>query len=328
MQKTYNWGIIGLGWIAAKFAEGLKSTSKGRLLAVASRDKKKADAFASLYDVPIAYGSYEEIVKNKEIDIIYIATPHTLHCENTLMCLENKIPVLCEKPFAINSSEVYRMIKKAKENNVFLMEAMWTAFLPSLKKVKQVIETGRLGKIQFIRADFGINPGFNPEGRLFNLNLGGGSLLDVGIYPAFLSLEILGMPLEIKAMGTIGKTGVDENCGFIFKYSGGQICTLFSSIVTRSGIDAVISGEKAKIVMHSLFFMPTTLTLITNDGEITDITPSYTGNGYNYEAEEAMLCLDNKETESRIMSHKKSESLIKILDLIRQECGIFYPGHD
>jgi predicted dehydrogenase len=328
MHKKYNWGIIGLGWIAAKFAEGLQSTENGQLCAVASRDKKKAEEFASQYNVPVAYGSYEELAEDKNIDIVYIATPHNLHCENTIMCLERNIPVLCEKPFAINSVEVKKMIAKAIEKNVFLMEAMWTAFLPSLKKVKETVQSGALGKIQFLRADFGIKPERNPEGRFFNPRLGGGSLLDVGIYPAYLALELLGKPNEVKALAYVGNTGVDENCGFIFSYSGGQIATLFSSIVARTGIDAMIAGENAKIVMHSHFFMPTSVSLITNDGEVTDLTPDFKGNGYNYEAEEVMHCLENGLGESHIMSHKKSIELIELLDEIRIKCGIRYPDHD
>lgn len=328
MHRKFNWGIIGIGGIAAKFAEGLQTTTNGNLLAVASRDKKKAEVFASRFNVPVAYGKYEEIIKNKEIDIIYIATPHNLHFENTMMCLENNIPVLCEKPFAINSNEVKKMISKAREKNVFLMEALWTAFLPSIIKVKEVIKNGDLGKIHFIRADFGIQPERNPNGRHFDIKLGGGSLLDVGIYPAFLALELLGKPKEIKAMASIGTTGVDENCGYMFKYPDGQIATLFSSIAARSGIDAMIVGEKARIFIHSHFFMPTLVSLITNDGKIIDITPKYIGNGYNYEADEVMNCIETKKNESSIMSHNKSIELIEILDEIRKQCEIRYPDHD
>ncbi len=328
MKKIYNWGIMGLGGIATKFAEGLCSVPDGCLYAVASRTQKKADEFAGKFNVPIAYGDYESMVKDSHVDIIYIATPHTEHCNNTMLCLENKKAVLCEKPFAINSIEVKKMVDKAKENNVFLMEAMWTACLPSIKKVKEVIKSGAIGNIKLIRADFGILAPKDPTNRLFNLKLGGGSLLDVGIYPVFLALELLGKPTNIKAFASIGKTGVDENCGIVFQYEKGHLASLFSSIIARTGIDAQIIGDKGKIHLHSLFFMPTKISLIKGENSPIDITPTYIGNGYNYEATEAINCLKNDIIESELMSFEKSRILMEVLDQIRNECGIFYPGHD
>ncbi|MBN2613644.1 MAG: Gfo/Idh/MocA family oxidoreductase [Bacteroidales bacterium] len=326
-MKVYNWGIIGLGFIAAKFAEGLSCLPNAKLFAVASRNKKKAENFAARYHVPHAYGSYKEIVENKQIDIIYIATPHTLHCENTLMCLENKIPVLCEKPFAINLTEVKKMVTKAGEMKTLLMEAMWTAYLPSVKRIKETIASGIIGDIELIRADFGFKADKNPEGRLFNPELGGGSLLDVGIYPAYLALEFLGVPDQVKALASFGHTGVDENCAFIFKYPHGQLASLYSSIIAKTSIDAMITGTDGGIYLHSDFFMPARISLI-KDGTDTEITPKYKGNGYNYEAEEAMKCLSEGKTESELMKHHKSLQLIETLDRIRKECGIRYPKHD
>jgi predicted dehydrogenase len=327
MRKTYHWGIVGLGWIAEKFAEGLQVLPDAQLIAVASRTQRKADEFAGRFGAKHAYGNYTEILADKDIDIIYIATPHTLHCENTLMCLEEGFPVLCEKPFAINSSEVKKMIAKSQEKGILLMEALWTAFLPSIKKVKEIINEGLIGKVELIRADFGILADNDPYKRWFNMELGGGSLLDVGIYPAYLALEILGRPAKIKALASVGSTGVDENCGFVFQYQGGEIASLYSSIIAKTGIDAVITGNKGNIHIHSNFFMPTTVSLMLNN-TIKDITPEYTGNGYNYEAAEAMKCLEKGLTESISMNHDKSMLLMEILDGIRKECGIRYPTHD
>ncbi len=326
-MKTFNWGIIGLGGIAEKFAEGLSFLPNAKLFAVASRSKEKASKFAARYQVPHAYGSYEEIVQNKDIDIIYIATPHTLHCENTLMCLDHHIPVLCEKPFAMNTGQVKQMIDKAHKNKVLLMEAMWTAYLPSIRRIKETIKTGVIGEVKLIRADFGILADKNPSGRLFNMELGGGSLLDVGIYPTYLAMEFLGKPKFMKAIASKGITGVDESCAFIFQYPGGQLASLYSSIIAKTGIDAMITGTKGNIYMHGDFFMPARISLI-QQGIETELTPKYTGNGYNYEAEEAMNCLETGRKESKLMTHHKSLQLMEILDEIRKESGIRYPKHD
>ena len=328
MSKKFNWGIIGLGQIAESFADDLKLLPEARLFAVASRNQQKADLFAEKYDAPYAYGCYEDIVKNKELDIIYIATPHSLHCENTIMCLESKIAVLCEKPLAINSVEVKKMITCSKENNTFLMEAMWTRFLPSIEKLLELIEQKVIGNTQLIRADFGIKAPKDMNNRLFNINLGGGSLLDVGIYPVFLSLLILGMPSFIEAVASICPTGADENCGITLKNNKGQIASLFSSIVARTGIEAEIIGDDGRILLHSEFYRPTMLSIIRQDGSIETIEPQCTGNGFTYEAAEVMNCLKKGTIESKKMSHSVSLQLMEVLDKIRKKSGIHYPNHD
>jgi predicted dehydrogenase len=328
MGRIYNWGIIGLGNIAETFAGDLELLPNANLYAVASRSQQKADLFAKKHGATHAYGCYEDIVNNKNIDIIYIATPHSLHFENTAMCLTNRIPVLCEKPLAINSAEVKRMITLSKANGTFLMEAMWTMFLPSIEKTLELVNEKAIGNIKIVRADFGIRAKKDVNNRLYNNALGGGSLLDVGIYPVFLSLLLLGMPSFIKAAAHIGPTNVDESCGITMKYDNGQIASLFSSIVARTGIEAEIIGEGGRIKLHSLFFMPTKLTLIRENARPEIIEPEYKGKGYAYEAEEAMHCLENGMVESKKMSHAFSIQLMDILDKIRKECGIHYPNHD
>ncbi len=328
MSRIFNWGIIGLGNIAEKFASDLKLLANANLFAVASRNKQKADLFATKHGVAYAYGCYEDISKNKNIDLIYIATPHSLHFENTAMCLNNKIAVLCEKPLAINSAEVKKMVHLSEANNTFLMEAMWTRFLPSIDKVLYLLEEKVIGNIRFIRADFGFRAPKDINNRLFNNKLGGGSLLDVGIYPVFLSLLLLGKPSLIKAVANIGPSGVDENCGITMRYAEGQIAVLFSSIVARTGIEAEIIGEEGRIILHSEFYRPTKLTIIMQNGYTETIEPRYTGSGLGYEAAEAMYCLEQGMVESNKMSHAFSIQLMEVLDAIRKECGIHYPSHD
>lgn len=328
MSRIFNWGIIGLGNIAETFAGDLGLLPNANLYAVASRSQQKADLFAKKHGATHAYGCYEDIVNNKNIDIIYVATPHSLHFENTAMCLTNKIPVLCEKPLAINSAEVKRMVNLSKANDTYLMEAMWTMFLPSIEKTLELVNEKAIGNIKIVRADFGIRAPKDINNRLFNNALGGGSLLDVGIYPVFLSLLLLGMPSLIKAAAHIGPTNVDESCGITMIYNNGQISVLFSSIVARTAMEAEIIGDGGRIIMHSGFFMPTRLTLLRDNTDPEIIEPEYKGKGYLYEAEEAIHCLENGMVESKKMSHAFSMQLMELLDSIRKECGIHYPSHD
>jgi len=327
MAKIYNWGIIGLGNIAHKFAEALTVVPNARLHAVASRSLEKATSFGQQYNAGKYYGNYEDITHDPDVDAIYIATPHNLHYQNTIMCLNQDIPVLCEKPFAINAKEASGMISLARSRNVFLMEAFWTRFFPDIKKVLELINDGVIGKIRIVKADFGFKAEFNPSSRLFDLDLGGGSLLDVGIYPLFLSLLLLGKPSSIKAISHIGRTGVDENCGIIFDYSNGEMANLFSSIVTDTITQAEIFGETGSIRIHKKWFMPSPVTLI-KDGKEEKYDFDFKGNGYNYEIEEVVKCLEEGKTESNLMPLNFSLDLMELVDHVKKECGIHYPSHD
>lgn len=328
MAKIYNWGIIGLGKIAHKFAEDLSVINSGRLHAVASRSLEKAVTFGKQYNVKHCYGSYEEIINCPDLDVVYIATPHVLHCENAILCLSNQVPVLCEKPFAMNAVEVRRMIAAAKNNNTFLMEALWTRFLPTIQKTLSIIEKGTIGEVKTLKADFGFNAPVDPESRVFNQHLGGGSLLDVGIYPVFLSLLLLGKPTNIKAIATFGKTNVDENCGAILKYPNNKMALLHSSIVTKTTTEAYIYGTKGTIRINTRWHEPTSLTLMIDGQEPQDIFFDFDSNGYRYEAEEVQKCLRAGKLMSDLMSHHFSLDLIELLDEIRMIAGIHYPNND
>ncbi|HSM63672.1 MAG TPA: Gfo/Idh/MocA family oxidoreductase, partial [Gillisia sp.] len=228
--KAYNWGILGAGKIASKFSEDLATVSGAVLYAVASRSLDKAEEFAKSHKIKTSYGSYLELVEDENIDIIYVATPHVFHFEHSLLCLEHKKAVLCEKPFGINLGQVESMISLAKQKNVFLMEALWTQFLPHFQYVLELTESKKYGELLGLEADFGFNAPFDPEKRIYNKELGGGSLMDVGIYPVFLTLSLLGYPEDIIAEASIGKTGVDENCTIQLLYSNGVKANLYSAI--------------------------------------------------------------------------------------------------
>jgi len=327
-MKTYNWGILGTGFIARKMAEALVNVTQSKLYAIGSRNADKAQDFAQQYGVEKAYGTYEELVRDPNIDIVYIATPHNLHYENTIMSLDHGKHVLCEKPFAVNGHEVRGMIARAKEKNCFLMEALWTRFLPNLIKVKELVEQGRIGKIKLLKADFGIRIPFDPSHRLYNKQLIGGSLLDLGIYPLFLSLLLLGKPKTIRAMAGFGDTGVDYNCSFTLGYEGSTLAVLYSSVIAQTDITATLYGEKGTIAFDNWWYMPVPAKLTAQDGTIIPIRENSEGNGYNYEAAEVIRCIEQGKTQSDLMSLDFSLMLIDTLDAIRKEIGLAYPGHD
>lgn len=326
MSKIFNWGIIGPGRIAHKFAMGLSVIKNARLHAVASRSEERAEAFARQYGATHFFGNYEAITSCPNLDVVYIATPHAFHCENTLLCLQNGIPVLCEKPFAINGGEVQEMIQTASETRTFLMEALWTRFLPTTLKALEIIDNGTLGEVHGIKADFGFKAPLDPNGRLYNPDLGGGSLLDIGIYPAFLSQLILGQPIEIKALGSLSNTNVDQECVAILQYENGKIAQLHSTILSRTKTEAFIYGENGTIHIHTRWHEPTTMSLLLHGERPEDIRLDFLGNGYNYQAEEVMNCLNQGKLESELWPLQSSLDLIILLDKIRDQIGVRYPS--
>lgn len=327
-MKTYHWGIIGLGKIAHHFAKDLQTIPNAKLQAVASSSEERSQLFAQQYDVPFAFSSYEDIFNAPHLDAIYIATTHPQHYANTLLCLRNHIPVLCEKPFAMNHRQVREMIAASKAHQTFLMEALWTRFLPPINKALEIVESGRLGNIISVKADFGFKAPYLPERRLFNRELGGGSLLDVGIYPVFLALLFLGKPDRIKATAVLGSTNVDEECGIILSYESGQIAHLHCSIRTTTDTEAFIYAEKGTIHLHSRWHEPTNMSIIPEGEPIEDLFFDYKSKGYHYEALEVMKCLQEERLESPMMPLNFSLDLMELLDDIRAEAGIEYPVFD
>lgn len=327
MARTIKWGIIGLGKIAEKFATDLMKVPHTQLHAVASTSINRAQEFAQKFQVPHYYSSYEAIFKTPGLDVVYIATPHSSHAENTILCLNNKTPVLCEKPFAMNTKQVQQMVESARENDTFLMEAMWTRFLPVIQKTQELLAEDKIGKIKTIHADFGFVAPYTPERRTLNPVLGGGALLDIGIYPAYLSLLLLGYPTDIHAMSTFGQTGVDETTSFVFKYP--QATALMNAtFASRTRTEALIYGEKGYIHLPERFHESKSLTLYETDKEPVTFTFERETRGYNFEIEEVNNCLRNNKRESVKMPLSMSVKLMSLLDEIRQKAGIFYEGID
>lgn len=328
MSKTYRFAILGTGWIARKMAEALDYVQGAEKYAIASRDFNKSKKFADEFGFKKAYESYEEAANDKEVDVVYIATPHNMHCVNALMCMEAGKHVLCEKPFAVNRQEVELMIAKAKQKGVFLMEAMWSRFHPHIIKAKELIENGELGEIQLLTADFGIQRPVVDSDRKFNRELIGGALLDIGIYPVFAAQYFLGKNTQLSAQAVIGHTGVDFSNSVMLKYEKPHLAVLHSSFMYESGVKATIYGDKATLLFDSFWFMPGNLKLQYVDGREEILTFPKVSNGYQYEAQEVVNCLNEGLTQSESMSWNESLQLIDTLDAIRKECGINYPGHD
>lgn len=323
-MRKYNWGILAPGGIAHKFASDLKILKQANLYAVGSRSKERAEAFARKYGFTKAYGSYEELAADPDVDIIYVATPHISHYENTMLCLDHGKAVLCEKPVAMNAGQLKMMMVKAKKQNKFFMEALWTRFIPSFLKFREIVQSGILGEIYLIESDFSFKAPYNTEGRLFNKDLGGGSLLDIGIYPVFMALEMAGVPGQIDAQLRTGETGVDEICTMLFTHENGIKSVLFSSIIQQGRTETLIHGEHGFIRLNTMWHIPTTIDLFLNGKKKKHFKFREPGYGYQYEAQHAMECMDRGLIESDAFSWEKSVNLISTLDQVRKITGIRY----
>ena len=321
-NRNIRWGIIGLGNIANKFATDLLTVEGAELYAVASRTQQKSDDFAEKYQAIKAYSSYEALVNDENIDAVYIATPHSLHKENTLLCLEQGKAVLCEKPFAMNADEVNSMIAAATKHNTLLMEGLWTYFLPHYNFVLAELSRKIYGNLLRIEADFGFVRVFNEESRLFNKSLGGGSLLDIGIYPIFAALSTLGVPDTITAKASFFENGADSSCTMVFNYHN-AVATLTSTLLESTPSEAIFYCEQGIIKINSGFHSPSTVTLINDNNEESVFFDCKTY-GYNYQISHFNELLRQGKKESHIMTFNFSRQLIKTLDKVRAIIDLKY----
>jgi predicted dehydrogenase len=329
MNQTIRWGILGCGKIARKFASDLQWVSDAKLVAIGAREQSTADAFAKDFPVEYKHNSYKALAENPEVDVIYIATPHALHYEHVMLCLQHKKALLVEKAFAINYSQAKQMIDFAKSQQTFLMEAFWTRFLPHYLKVKEMIAQGQVGAIQYINAEFGFKPTPPVSQRIYDPALGGGSLLDVGVYPVFLALDLLGKPDHIQASIVPAPSGVDEQCSIQFKYNNGAIANLFSSFATNLATGADIAGDQGRLRLTHRFHGPTTeLEFYPGvvDSKQTIAFEKARGNGYEYEAQHVNNCIKKGLIESPLRTHCDTLLLTQTLDQIRSIVGIRYPA--
>jgi len=319
MNKTYKWGIIGAARIANKFADGLKILPNAERYAIAARSIERAEAFREKHGFTKAFGSYEEMLADPELDIVYIATTNNLHFEHTMMCLDAGKAVLCEKPFASNLSQVKQMVKKAREKNIFLMEALWSRFAQSMIQFREQMENGAIGRPLLLQCTFGFISPFDPYNRIYNPELGGGSVPDIGIYPIFTAMYLFGKPESIEVMSVPAPTGTDWTTAILFKHKKKEISMLTSSFEMILDNEARLYGEGGYLKLHAMFQMLTRLTLRTNDGQETEIPMNHIGNGYNYEAAEVMDCLDKGLIESPALPHDFSIDLMQVLDEVSRK---------
>jgi predicted dehydrogenase len=325
LSDKIRWGILGTGNIAKKFIEGLNYLPDAEVTAVGSRSIDSANRFGDLFDIPHRHASYEALANDPEVDVIYIGTPHSLHKENGLLCLEAGKAVLCEKPFTINAAEAEAMIQLARQKKLFLMEAMWTRFLPAIIKLRQLLAEGVIGDVNMLTADLGFRAEVKPQGRLFNPALGGGALLDVGVYAVSFASLIFGTPARVTSLGHLGETGVDEQGAILLGYAGGRLAILYSAIRTSTPGEAILMGTKGRLKVHAPIFRPPQLTLSLPGQPDQVIETPCESIGFNYEAAEVMRCLRAGKTESEIMPLDETLSIMKTMDQIRAQWGLKYP---
>lgn len=325
-MRTFNWAILGLGHIARKFAEDLAHVPQARLHAVASRSLTKAQAFAADFGVAHAVGSYEELLAVPDLDAVYIATPHSEHHAHTLLCLRAGLPVLCEKAFALNASQAQDMVRVARERGVFLMEAFWTRFFPAIAQALEVVWAGTIGEVKHLTANFGFAAPYQPEGRLFNPALAGGSLLDIGVYPLFISQLFLGAPTAVRAVSTPTGTGVDLNCAVALAYADGATASLFSTLAAPTDNHCVLYGTKGQLRLSGRFHAPSGVQVQLLDQDAAEMPYPTAGYGYHYEAAHVQECLAQGLLESPLLPLAFSLELMELLDAVRSQIGLRYPG--
>jgi predicted dehydrogenase len=322
--RPFRWGIIGPGKIAHRFAQALEVVEDGVLHAVASRSAERACAFAAEYGAEWVYGSYSELAADKEVDAIYIATPHRFHHQNALECLSSGKPVLCEKPLTVNAAEAGDLIRTARLNGLFLMEALWTRCLPLYDQVQEWLEEGRIGDLKLCTSTFCFRPPSDPQHRTWNHELAGGALLDIGIYNIAVSQWAYGAnPLSFDAHGWISETSVDGLTAATLVYENDRLSQFTCSFLLDGLNDFTIYGTEGRIRIHPGFWQATEATLVTGEKERTVARP-FRRNGFEYEIEEAMRCIREGRIESERMTHAHTLANMQLMDGIRARIGLQY----
>jgi predicted dehydrogenase len=323
------WGIIGTGDIAHKFVNDLRLVSSPQSVkAVLGHTPEQAEEFIKEHTIPIAATSLEDFIASG-IDMAYIATPHPQHLDYALACVKNKIPVLCEKPITINALQCRKLIRIARQHNCFLMEGMWIRFLPSIEQVLSLVKSGKIGKIVSIKAGLWYKAPDDPGNRYFNPALGGGSLLDLGIYPIYLTYLLLGRPDAIKAIGHLSPAGIDETCSMLFNYKDGAYAILESSLIGSNNRDAEIIGDKGSIKIYDPWFEKAGGIELAEHGEGKIIYPcQWDGHGLQFEVEEMLRSIREQKLESDKLSHQSSLEMMEIMDTVRDEIKVVYEMYE
>jgi predicted dehydrogenase len=326
MAESIRWGILATGGIAATFTRDLLTLPDAEVVAVGSRTEAAAAAFGERFGIRRRHGSWQALAQDPDVDIVYVATTHNAHYEASRMCLEAGKAVLCEKPFTLSLGQTLELQRLAQERNVFLMEAMWTRCNPAFRKMLELIGDGAIGEATAVHADFHLAGSFGPEHRLRDPELGGGALLDLGVYPVTVAHAVLGMPSEVRAWARLNPEGTDANTGMIFGYESGAIAALTCGLSSDSPVAAIVSGTGGRIVLDTPFFIPGGFQLHRSGREPERVAVPFTGNGMNHEAVEAMRCMRMGELESPLVPWRATAEVMGLLDGVREQIGVRYPG--
>ncbi|MGA5701031.1 Gfo/Idh/MocA family protein [Peterkaempfera bronchialis] len=326
-HRPVRWGILATGGIAASFADDLSLLpGEAELAAVGSRSADAARRFADRHGIPRAHGTWQDLADDPDLDVIYVATPHSAHHAAASLCLEAGKPVLCEKPFTLNLAQAQDLVTLARRRELFLMEAMWMYVNPTVRRIQQVIADGAIGEVRSVHADFGIAVPYEADHRLHDPAQGGGALLDLGVYPVAFAQLILGAPAAVSALAHLGPGGVDDNTGILLGYDSGAVATLSCSLTAATSHYAAINGTRGRIVIPHGFFRPSGFVLHRDGHDAEQVTLEQDpGNGYTHEAREVMRCLRAGATESDLVPLDGTLSLMATLDTVRDRIGVRYP---
>jgi predicted dehydrogenase len=327
MSSSFRWGILGTGWIAEMFVTDLQATGI-QVSAVGSRSQESADAFGSRFDIPTRHPSYEALVADPDVDVIYVATPHPLHAENALLAIAAGKHVLVEKPFTLNAREAAQVAEAASRAGVVVLEAMWTRFLPSMVRIREIIAAGTLGDVRTLIADHDQLLPSDPEHRINNPKLGGGALLDLGIYPVSFAVDLFGAPTSVTAKGDKTATGVDRQVALILEHDGGPISVLHTALDTQGANTATIVGTEGRIEIDSVWYEQTSFTVYSGKG--SEVVERYdekvVSRGMQFQAWELERVVREGLGESDLLPRDESVAIMAVLDEARRQIGVVYPG--
>jgi predicted dehydrogenase len=325
-EKNVRWGILGTGGIASTFAADLPLVPGAELAAVGSRTSAAASAFAGRHGFARSHGSWAGLAADPGVDVIYVATPHAFHLDAALACLAGGKAVLCEKPMTLDGASSARLVTEAGSRGLFLMEAMWMRCNPAVRRIVELIGDGAIGEVTSVQADFGLQGPFPATHRLRDPALGGGALLDLGVYPLNLAHLILGPPASVQSWARLTPEGVDDNTGVLLGYASGAVAALTCSLVGETRNAASITGTHGRIDLPPGFFAPRSFVLNRAGAEPEEISYPFEGSGYQYEAAEVQRCLAEGLLESPLMPHATTLELMNLMDTIRAQVGVVYPA--
>ncbi|MDQ0895301.1 Gfo/Idh/MocA family protein [Agromyces ramosus] len=326
MTDRLRWGILATGGIARLFTNDLKLNGF-TVQAVGSRSQQSADAFAAEFEIPTAHGSYEALVADPDVDVIYVSTPHPMHASNAMLALEAGKHVLIEKPFAVNAGEAQAIADLARAKGVLVLEAMWTRYLPHMVRIREIIAAGTLGEVRTLMADHTQLLSDDPTHRINALELGGGALLDLGIYPISFAWDLFGEPVTVQATATFKGTGADAQVATVFGYEGGRVASTLSASDTKGPNVASVLGTLARIDIDEVWYTPTSFRVVAADGTvIEEYSSEVVGRGMHFQAEAVERLVAEGNLTGDVLPIDETVAILGTLDAIRGQIGLRYPG--